>query len=151
MLLPIVPMNWTLIPVCSSRLPSFGRTVTDPLTDSPSMYRGAFSRLFLSSRTSTDCLSSPSSRTTSISTGVEKKKEDMACGIWLGEAAEERTRGFQGREPFTAPTRLGNVGLSCELCSGFELEARPNSRGRDIQWKVRLRKQILKMEVRAQG
>jgi hypothetical protein len=69
----------------------------------------------------------------------------------LGEAAEERTRGFQGREPITAPTRLGNVGMSCELCSGFELEARPNSRGRDIQWKVRLRKQILKMEVRAQG
>lgn len=70
-------MNWTLIPVCSNRLPSFGRIVTAPLTDSPSIYKGAFSLLFLSSLTSTVCLSSVSSRTMSMSTGVEKKNEDM--------------------------------------------------------------------------
>lgn len=75
---PITPMNWTLIPVCSNRLPSFGLIVTAPLTDSPSIYSGAFSRLFLSSLTSTLCLSSVSSRTMSMSTGVEKKKDDMS-------------------------------------------------------------------------
>lgn len=81
---PIVPMNWTLMPVCSSLLPSFGRTVTAPLTDSPSIKRGAFSRRFLSSLTSTIERSSVSSRTTSISTGVAKKY-DMAdnCVCYL--------------------------------------------------------------------
>jgi hypothetical protein len=71
--IPIVPMNCTLMPVCSRRLPSFGRTVTAPLTDSPSMNRGAFSRRFLSSLTSTMDRSSASSRTMSMSTGVAKK------------------------------------------------------------------------------
>jgi hypothetical protein len=75
--IPMRPMNWTLMPVCSNRRPSLGLTVTAPFTDSPSMYSGAFSRLFLSSLTSTVCRSSASSRTMSISTGVEKKKEDM--------------------------------------------------------------------------
>lgn len=71
--IPMLPMNCTLIPVCSRRFPSLGRTVTAPLTDSPSMYSGAFSRRFLSSLTSTICLSSAFSRTMSMSTGVEKK------------------------------------------------------------------------------
>lgn len=61
------------MPVCSSRFPSFGRTVIAPLTDSPSIKSGAFSRLFLSSLTSTMDRSSVSARTTSMSTGVEKK------------------------------------------------------------------------------
>lgn len=74
---PIDPMNCTLIPVCSRRFPSFGRTVTAPLTDSPSMYRGAFSLRPLSSLTSTVCRSSLSSSTTSMSTGVEKNKDAM--------------------------------------------------------------------------
>ena len=33
---PIVPTNWTLMPVCSNLLPSFGRIVTAPFTVSPS-------------------------------------------------------------------------------------------------------------------
>jgi hypothetical protein len=70
---PIVPMNCTLMPVCSSRLPSLGRTVTWPLTDSPSRYNGTFSLRLLSSLTSTAERSSRSSSTMSISTGVEKK------------------------------------------------------------------------------
>lgn len=72
-------MNCTLMPVCSKRLPSFGLIVTAPLTDSPSMYRGTRSRRPLSSLTSTDWRSSRSSRTMSISTGVEKKREAMVC------------------------------------------------------------------------
>lgn len=68
-----MPMNWTLMPVCSSLLPSFGLIVTPPLTDSPSMYNGAFSRRPLSSFISIIVLSSASSRMMSISTGVEKK------------------------------------------------------------------------------
>ncbi len=71
---PIVPMNCDLdARAAPSRLPSFGRTVTAPLTDSPSIYSGAFSRRFLSSLTSTIDRSSASSSTTSISTGVAKK------------------------------------------------------------------------------
>jgi hypothetical protein len=83
-------MNCTLMPVCSNRLPSFGRTVTAPLTDSPSIYSGAFSRRFLSSLTSTIDRSSASSSTMSISTGVAKKYDDMAagCGWSLGWACE---------------------------------------------------------------
>lgn len=77
----MVPMNCTLMPVCSSRLPSLGRTVTAPLTDSPSMYSGAFSRRFLSSLTSTMDRSSASSRTISMSTGVAKKYDMVG---WLG-------------------------------------------------------------------
>jgi len=78
---PIVPMNWTLMPVCSSRLPSFGLIVTAPFTDSPSIYRGAFSRRFFSNFMSIICLSSvSSSRSMSISTGVEKKYDMMANG-----------------------------------------------------------------------
>lgn len=69
----MVPMNWTLMPVCSNRLPSLGLTVTCPLTDSPSRYSGTFSLRFLSSLTSTAERSSRSSRTMSMSTGVEKK------------------------------------------------------------------------------
>ncbi len=72
-----MPMNWTLIPVCSSLFPSFGLMVTPPLTDSPSMYRGAFSLRFFSSFMSIIVLSSVSSRTMSMSRGVEKKY-DMA-------------------------------------------------------------------------
>ena len=71
-------MNWTLMPVCSSLLPSLGRIVTAPFTDSPSIYRGAFSRLFLSSFISIIVLSSVSSRTMSMSTGVEKKYDILA-------------------------------------------------------------------------
>jgi len=66
-------MNWTLIPVCSNLFPSFGRIVTAPFTDSPSLYSGAFSLRPFSVFISTICRSSPSSRTISISTGVEKK------------------------------------------------------------------------------
>ena len=69
----MVPMNWTLIPVCSNLFPSLGRIVTAPLTDSPSLYSGAFSLRPFSVFISTICRSSPSSRTMSISTGVEKK------------------------------------------------------------------------------
>lgn len=61
------------MPVCSSLFPSLGRTVTAPFTLSPSRYNGAFSRLFLSSFTSTVGRSSVSSSTMSMSTGVEKK------------------------------------------------------------------------------
>ena len=75
---PIVPMNCTLIPVCSNLLPSFGRIVTPPLTDSPSKYSGAFSRLFFSSFRSIICRSSVSSRTISMSSGVEKKYDMVA-------------------------------------------------------------------------
>src|SRR5699024_2930583 len=75
--IPITPVNCTLIPVCSNLFPSFGLTVTAPLTDSPSIYSGAFSFRFLSSFISTDGLSSLSSRTISMSTGVEKKNEDI--------------------------------------------------------------------------
>jgi len=78
---PIVPINWTLMPVCSNLLPSFGLIVTAPFTDSPSMYRGAFSRLFFSSFMSIICLSSvSSSRSMSMSTGVEKKYDMIAIG-----------------------------------------------------------------------
>jgi len=69
----MVPMNWTLIPVCSNLFPSFGRIVTAPFTDSPSLYSGAFSLRPFSVFISTICRSSPSSRTISMSTGVEKK------------------------------------------------------------------------------
>ena len=65
------------MPVCSNRFPSLGLTVTAPLTDSPSIYRGARSLRPLSTLMSTDCRSSLSSRTMSISTGVEKKSEAM--------------------------------------------------------------------------
>lgn len=70
-------MNCTLMPVCSNLLPSLGLTVTAPFTDSPSIYNGTFSLLFLSCRTSTMARSSPSSRTMSMSTGVEKKYDIM--------------------------------------------------------------------------
>lgn len=81
-------MNWTLTPVCSRRLPSFGRTVTAPLTDSPSMYSGAFSRRFLSSFTSTIARSSASSRTTSMSTGVAKKYDMLPAPRELGSLTD---------------------------------------------------------------
>jgi len=74
----MVPMNCTLMPVCSSRLPSLGLTVTWPLTDSPSRYSGTFSLRFLSSFTSTAERSSRSSSTMSMSTGVEKKYDMLA-------------------------------------------------------------------------
>ena len=81
--IPIVPTNCTLMPVCSSLLPSFGLIVTAPLTVSPSRYNGAFSRRFLSSLTSTVGLSSVSWRTMSMSSGVEKEKSDMiAHQVW---------------------------------------------------------------------
>lgn len=80
---PIVPMNCTLIPVCSSLLPSLGLIVTAPLTDSPSMYNGAFSRRFLSNLRSTIAFSSLSSRTMSMSTGVEKKYDMMTNGTYF--------------------------------------------------------------------
>jgi len=76
---PMEPMNCTLMPVCSNRLPSFGLIVTAPLTDSPSMYRGTRSRRLLSSLTSTVWRLSRSSRTMSISTGVEKKRDAIVC------------------------------------------------------------------------
>lgn len=79
MYIPIVPINCTLIPKCSSLFPSLGLTVTAPLTLSPSIYSGAFSLRFLSSLTSTICRSLVSSSTISISTGV-LKKYDMLGG-----------------------------------------------------------------------
>lgn len=75
--LPMVPTNCTLMPVCSNLLPSLGRMVTAPLTVSPSRYSRHFSRLFLSSLTSTVGRSSESWRTMSMSSGVEKEKSDM--------------------------------------------------------------------------
>ena len=61
------------MPICSNRFPSLGLIVTAPLIDSPSAYNGAFSLRFLSNFMSTVGLSSVSSRTMSMSTGVEKK------------------------------------------------------------------------------
>ena len=52
--------------------------MTAPFTDSPSIYKGAFSRRFLSSFMSIIVLSSVSSRTMSMSTGVEKKYDILA-------------------------------------------------------------------------
>ena len=95
--IPMVPMNWTLMPVCSSLLPSLGRIVTAPFTDSPSIYKGAFSLLFLSSFMSIIVLSSVSSRTMSMSTGVEKKYDILATSILegndLAKAAEHQLGG----------------------------------------------------------
>ena len=85
---PIVPMNWTLMPVCSNRLPSLGLIVTAPLTDSPSIYKGAFSLRFLSNFMSTVDLSSESSKTMSISTGVEKKYDIVSQ---IGGPCKENT------------------------------------------------------------
>src|SRR5690606_28941778 len=83
---PIVPINCTLMPVCSNRLPSFGLIVTDPLTDSPSLYSGTFSLLSLSSLTSTMVRSSSgSSRRMSISRGVENRNDMAAELAKLGE------------------------------------------------------------------
>ena len=94
----MVPMNWTLMPVCSSLLPSLGRIVTAPFTDSPSIYKGAFSRRFLSSFMSIIVLSSVSSRTMSMSTGVEKKYDILATSTSnakdLAKVAERQLVGW---------------------------------------------------------
>src|SRR5579859_3515660 len=72
--IPIDPMRLTLMPVCSNFFPSFGRTITVPLTDSPSLYKGAFSFLsfppVLNSTMSR--ASSPSSRISISQTGLKK-------------------------------------------------------------------------------
>jgi hypothetical protein len=72
--LPMLPIKLTLIPVCSSFFPSFGRTMTVPLTDSPSLYNGAFSFLsFPPVLNSTMSRASSPSRRISIShTGLKK-------------------------------------------------------------------------------
>src|SRR5271168_800243 len=72
--IPMLPIKLTLIPVCSNFLPSFGRTMTDPFTDSPSLYSGAFSlRSFPPVLNSTmSRASSPSSRISMSHTGLKK-------------------------------------------------------------------------------
>lgn len=71
--------------------------VTCPLTDSPSRYSGTFSFLFLSSFTSTAGRSSRSSRTISISTGVDQNN-DIAAGAapfarrWYGGQPDDGGR-----------------------------------------------------------
>lgn len=92
-------MNCTLIPVCSNLFPSLGRTVTVPLTDSPSMYKGAFSLLFLSSFMSTTALSSVSSRTMSISTAVPKKS-DMSDEVWNGSGGRAGCADYLALGPY---------------------------------------------------
>ncbi len=81
------------MPVCSKRLPSLGLIVTAPLTDSPSIYSGAFSRRFLSSRMSTMDRSSPSSNTMSMSTGVAKKYDMVCVCMSLRESGSGSARG----------------------------------------------------------
>lgn len=75
-------MNCTLIPVCSSFLPSRGRIVTDPLTVSPSKYSGYFSRRPLSDLMSTCSRWSSPLRRISMSRGDLKKSDMMG---WRGD------------------------------------------------------------------